>query len=104
VTLLSDEKPLEGKLEGLSQVASIFEIEGINLDTFVLQSEVNKLSEKIGKTVTVTTIGFTVVETGASAALMVAPEKNKCLLIASGKDYAKIFVDAFEALKVKKAE
>jgi hypothetical protein len=101
---LSDDKTLEGKLEGISQVASIFEIEGINLDTFISQPEVKRLAEKMGKTLTITTIGFTVAETGASAALVISPEKNKCFLIASGKDSAKVFYDALVALKEKKTE
>lgn len=99
---MSDEKPLKEKLEGLSQLASIFEIEGVSLETYVSKTEVKKLAEKMGKTVTVTTIGFTVAETGASAALVISGEKNKCLLIASGKDSAQVFYDAFEALKEKR--
>jgi hypothetical protein len=101
---LSEEKPFEEKLEGLSQLASIFEIDGISLDTFVVKSEIERLSEKLGKAVVVTTIGFTVAETGVSAALVISPEKNKCILIASGKDSAKLFSDALEAFKEKKAE
>lgn len=102
---MSEEKPLgEEKLEGLSQLASIFEIEGISPDNFVLESEIKRLSEKMGKTVSVTLIGFTVMETGASAALAISPEKNKCLMFASGTESAKVFHDAFEALKAKKAE
>lgn len=101
--LLSEEKPFEGKLEGLSQLASIFEIEGISLDTFVSQTALKNLREKTGKTIHVTTIGFTIAETGASVALMISGEKNKCILIGS-KDSAQIFQDAFGALKEKKAE
>jgi len=100
---LSDKKPLEGKLEGLSQLAAIFEIEGVSLDTYVAETEVKKLSEKIGKNVRVTTMGFTIEETGSSVALVISGEKNKSLLIGS-KDSVKIFYDAFMALKEKKAE
>lgn len=101
--LLSDKKPFEGKLEGLSQLAAIFEIEGVNLETYVSQAEVKKLGEKMGKTINVTTIGFAIAETGASVALVINPaEKNKCLLIAASKDAAQSFYDAFEEIKQQK--
>ena len=99
---MSDKKPFEGKLEGLSQLAAIFEIEGVNLETYVSQAEVKKLGEKMGKTINITTIGFAVAETGASVALMIIHEKNKCILIAASKDAAQSFHDAFEAMKQEK--
>lgn len=100
---MSDKKPFEEKLQGLSQLAAIFEIEGVNLETYVSQAEVKKLGEKMGKTINITTIGFAVAETGASVALMINPtEKNKCILIAASKDAAQSFHDAFEAMKQEK--
>lgn len=100
---MSGDKPFEEKLEGLSPLASIFEIEGVSLDTYVSETEVKKLGEKMGKTIRVTTIGFTVTETGASVVLIIGAEKNKCLLIGT-KESAQTFYDAIEALKEKKAE
>ena len=101
---MSDKKPLEEKLEGLSQLATVFELTGVSLDTYISQTEVKRLAEKMGKTINVTAIGFMVVETGASVSLVISGEKNKCLLIASSKDAAQIFHDAFGTLKVKKGE
>lgn len=100
---MSEEKPLE-KFDILSQLASIFEIDGVSVDDFVSEAQVKKLSEKMGKTVNVTMMGFLVAETGNSAALIMSPESNKSLLIASGKDVAKVFLDALKALSEEKAK
>ena len=102
---MAKKKPVEVKREGLSELATIFDVEGVSLDTYVSQTELKKLSEKMGKTINVTTIGFTIAETGASVVLVINPgEKNKCLLIAASKEAAQSFYDVLEAMKEKKGE
>lgn len=103
--LMADKKPVEVKREGLSQLATIFDVEGISLDTYVSQTELKKLSEKMGKKIIVTSLSFLIAETGASVVLVINPEeKNKCLLISSNKDSAQSFYDALGAMKEKKVE
>jgi len=102
---MSDKKPTEAIREGLSQLATIFDVEGVNIDAYISLTELKKLGEKIGKKVIVTSLSFLVPETGASVFLMINPEeKNKCILISSSKEYAQVFFDALERAKEKKEE
>jgi hypothetical protein len=93
-------KQVSEKQKGLSEIGTFFEASEIDLKFYISQSNINKLSEKLGKKINVISIAFVVPDTKSAIAIMADPkEENKSMLITSDKDFAKSFYNALQAVQ-----
>ena len=101
--MTAETKEISDNPEGLSELGTFFEAPDIDLNYYIDQSNLKKLSEKLSKKVVVLSIAFAIPESKSTIAIVLDPkEEKKGMLITSDKKTAKIFYDALRAVKQEK--
>jgi hypothetical protein len=89
----------------ISQMGIMFDVKDIDLNVYVSQDNLKKLSEKLGKKLNIVSIAFSIPEINTAVILMVsAQEEKRGVMITSEKKFAQTFYDALLAVKKERNE